>query len=590
MMQQLHLTRENMRISYNVPIPMEDGAYLMSNIYFPLEEGVYPVVLTVGAYGKDLYFPELYPEQWNAMRRDHPEVFANTSALHMSWEVVDPEKWCPDGYICMRVDSRGFGCSPGYADPFSRRETQDIYNCIEWAAAQPWCNGKVGMNGISYFAVNQWQVAELQPPHLAAICVWEGNCDYYRELTHQGGIYCTLQDKWQERQGNPVQYGLGDYGFRSKIHGLNVSGDVNLSEEELRKNRHDMGKGILEHPLYDDYYRDRNVNDFSKIKTPLLSAGNWGGQGLHLRGNVEGFMRAGSEEKYLEIHGLEHWTKFYTDDGIALQKQFLGYYLKGEDNGWKERRRVNLKIRHLDHFEERWEDEWPIARTQYQRLYLQPDSFQLTDSPTTAGGKVTYAGMGDGVTFMTAPLSEEIEITGHPLIHITASSATKDADLFVILRAFAPDMKEVTFSGANDRYVPLAQGWLRLSHRKLDQEISTPWRPYYAHDELQPLVPGEKYTVDVDFYPTCIVLPKGYRIAVTIRGKDYLYPGMSRELSEKFATRTPLPVSFSEIGLGTLIHDDPTDRPLEIFDSDVTLHFDPPNAPYLQIPVIPKRI
>ena len=509
MMKELHLTRENMRIAYNVPIPMEDGAYLMSNIYFPLEEGVYPVVLTVGAYGKDLYFPELYPEQWNAMRKDHPEVFANTTALHMSWEVVDPEKWCPDGYICMRVDSRGFGCSPGYADPFSRRETQDIYNCIEWAAAQPWCNGKVGMNGISYFAVNQWQVAELQPPPLAAICGWAGNCDYYRELTHQGGIYCTLQDKWQERQGNPVQYGLGDYGFKSKIHGMNVSGDVNLSEEERQKNRHDIGKGILEHPLYDDYYRDRNVNDFSKIKTPLLSAGNWGGQGLHLRGNVEGFMRCGSEEKYLEIHGLEHWTKFYTDDGIALQKQFLGYYLKGEDNGWKERRKVNLKIRYLDHFEERWEDEWPIARTQYQRLYLQPDSFQLADRPAAAGGQVTYAGMGDGVTFMTAPLTEEVEITGHSLIHLTASSATSDADLFVILRAFAPDMKEVTFSGANDRYVPLAQGWLRLSHRKLDPEVSTPWRPYYAHDELQPLTPGEKYTVDVDFYPTCIVLPKG---------------------------------------------------------------------------------
>ena len=159
----------------------------------------------------------------------------------------------------------------------------------------------------------------------------------------------------------------------------------------------------------------------------------------------------------------------------------------------------------------------------------------------------------------------------------------------MILRAFAPDMKEVTFSGANDRYVPLAQGWLRLSHRKLDPEVSTPWRPYYAHDELQPLTPGEKYTVDVDFYPTCIVLPKGYRIAVTIRGKDSLYPGMPRELCEKFATRTPLPVNFSEIGLGALIHDDPTDRPPEIFDSDVTLHFDPDNAPYLQIPVIPKR-
>lgn len=589
MMKHLSVTRENMRIEYNVPIPMEDGAYVMCNLYFPLEEGVYPVVFTAGAYGKDLYFPELYPAQWNALRMEHPDVFANTTAIHMSWEVVDPEKWCPDGYICMRVDSRGFGCTPGYADPFSRRETQDMYNCIEWAAAQPWCNGKVGMNGISYFAVNQWQVAELQPPHLAAICVWEGNCDYYRELTHHGGIYCSLQDKWQERQGNPVQYGLGDYGFKSKVHGMNVSGDETLSEEELRRNRCDIGKDILAHPMYDDYYRERNCNDFSKIKTPLLSAGNWGGQGLHLRGNIEGFMRAGSEEKYLEIHGLEHWTKFYCDDGLALQKQFLGYYLKGEENGWKERRKCQLHIRHIDHFEERWEDEWPLARTQYTKLYFQPESAAMKETLPQQSGSYTYRGMADGVTFISAPLEQEIEITGHSLARLTVSSETEDADVFVVLRAFAPDMREVTFSGANDRYVPLAQGCLRLSHRKLDETLSTPWRPYYSHDELQPLTPGKKYTVDIDLYPTCIVLPKGYRLALTVRGNDHVYSGITRELKAEFETRTPLPVGFTEIGLGALIHDDPFDRPAEVFDHNVTLHIDVDNPTYLQIPIIPKR-
>ena len=116
------------------------------------------------------------------MVEQHPDVAAGSTNKYQNWEVVDPEKWVPDGYACVRVDSRGAGRSPGLLDLWSAREAQDLYECIEWAAGQPWCNGKVGLNGISYYAMNQWQVAALQPPHLAAMCVWEGAADYYRDL------------------------------------------------------------------------------------------------------------------------------------------------------------------------------------------------------------------------------------------------------------------------------------------------------------------------------------------------------------------------------------------------------------------------
>ena len=96
-------------------------------------------------------------------------VTAGSSNLYQSWEVVDPEKWVPHGFACVRVDSRGCGCSPGVIDHFSPRETKDFYDCIEWAGVQPWSNRKVGLNGISYYGINQWHVASLQPPHLAAI-------------------------------------------------------------------------------------------------------------------------------------------------------------------------------------------------------------------------------------------------------------------------------------------------------------------------------------------------------------------------------------------------------------------------------------
>ena len=169
----------------------------------------------------------------------------------------------------------------------SLRETRDLYLCIEWAATQPWSSGKVGLNGISYYATNQWSVAGLQPPHLAAICVWEGSSDQYREAARHGGIPCLFAANWFEMQVKHVQHGFGARGARSRVTGELVCGPDTLTDERLAQNRLDPRQGILDHPNYDETYRRRAV-DWSKVTVPLLSAANWGGQGLHTRGNFEG--------------------------------------------------------------------------------------------------------------------------------------------------------------------------------------------------------------------------------------------------------------------------------------------------------------
>jgi len=163
--------RDGMQIDWDVPITMDDGLVLRADVFRPTRNGRHPVLLTYGPYAKGLAFQDGYPSAWQRMVAEHPDVAHGSSNLYQSWEVVDPEKWVPDGYACVRVDSRGAGRSPGFIDPFSPRETQDFYHCIEWAGAQPWSNGKVGLNGISYYGMNQWHVATLQPPHLAAMCV-----------------------------------------------------------------------------------------------------------------------------------------------------------------------------------------------------------------------------------------------------------------------------------------------------------------------------------------------------------------------------------------------------------------------------------
>ena len=212
-------TRDGMRIDWDVPITMDDGLVLRADVFRPVKDGQYPVILTYGPYAKGLAFQDGYPSAWERMAREHPDVTAGSSNLYQQWEVVDPEKWVPHDYACVRVDSRGAGCSPGKVDPFSPRETKDFYDCIEWAGVQPWSNGKIGLNGISYYGSNQWHVATLQPPHLAAMCIWEGCADWYRDMTHHGGILCTFWENWYDMQVKTVQYGAGERGKRSRVHG-----------------------------------------------------------------------------------------------------------------------------------------------------------------------------------------------------------------------------------------------------------------------------------------------------------------------------------------------------------------------------------
>ena len=571
--------RDGMRIDWDVPVPMDDGIVLRADVYRPIADGKYPALVSYGPYGKGLAFQEGYQTAWEIMSRENPDAVSGTTNRYQNWEVVDPEKWVPHGYACVRVDSRGAGRSPGFLDHNNARENRDFHDCIEWAAAQPWCSGKVGLNGISYYASSQWRAAALQPPHLAAICVWEGWADYYRDSVRHGGIACTFRKHWQDMQVKTVQHGRGTRGPKSRVTGELVCGPETLSEDELAKNRTDMWTGVLAHPLTGPYYQERTA-DLSRVTVPLLSAANWGGQGLLPRGNFEGFMRAASKQKWLEAHGGSHWAPFYTDYGLGLQRRFFDFFLKGEKNSWDRQPRVTLHVRHPgEKFVERHEKEWPLARTRWTHLHLDPDGMRLAPTPPAADRTVAYDGLGEGVTFSTATLERETEITGPSALKLWISSSTADADIFAVLRVFDPAGKEVVFQGALDPHTPVAQGWLRASQRKLDPKLSLPYRPYHTHDEKQPLKPGEVYELDVEIWPTCIVVPKGYRVALTIRGRDYEWEGEAATLSNM---KNPMR------GCGPFVHDDETDRPPAVFGGKVTLHVGSMRPAHVLLPVIPK--
>lgn len=569
--------KDDMQINWDVPIEMEDGVILKADVYRPVKKGEYPIIMTYGPYGKGVSFQEAYPRQWKIMTKSHPDVEAGSTNKYQNWEAVDPEKWVPHGYVCIRVDSRGAGNSPGYLNPFSKRETQDYYECIEWAGVQPWSNGKVGLLGISYYAMNQWQVAALQPPHLTAICPWEGASDWYRDASHHGGIASRFWATWYGPQVLGVQYGSQNKGYINPNTGKLATGSETFSEEELSQNRADIEIDILSNKLATDEYNTERAVDWSKVTVPLLSSANWGGIGLHSRGNFEGFQWAASEEKWLEVHGLEHWTHFYTDYGVSLQRKFFDYYLKDEDNGWDEQPPVLLQVRRVDEFTQRTEQEWPLANTEWKKLYLDIENQSFDKRSFTSTKTLEYDTFGEGVTFTSKPFEKETEITGPMASKLYISSLTEDADLFLTVRVFSPTGEEVLFSGAMDPRTPISQGWLRASHRKLNQEETLEYRPYHTHDEIQLLVPNEIYELDVEIWPSSIVIPEGYQLALTISGSDY----ENCEVGTKFHTKEMK-------GSGAYWHDDPRDRPEEIFNTKVKLYSGEGKDSYLLIPVINK--
>ena len=571
------VVRDGMHCEFDVAIPMDDGVVLRADVFRPPGPGPCPVLLTYGPYAKGLAFQEGYPSAWQRMVAEHPDVASGSSNRYQNWEVVDPEKWVPEGYACVRVDSRGAGRSPGFIDPFSPRETRDFHDCIEWAGVQPWSNGKVGLNGVSYFGINQWNVASLQPPHLAAMCIWEGAADWYRDMTHHGGILSTFWANWYDMQVKTVQYGLGERGARSRVTGALVCGDETLSDAQLSANRCNFGDEILAHPLDDDWHRARSPR-WDKVTVPFLSAANWGGQGLHPRGNFEGFLRAASKQKWLEAHGLEHWTHFYTDYGRRLQLRFFDHFLKGADNGQDRMPPVLLQVRHVDRFVERAEQEWPIARTRWTKLHLDPSAGTLEAQPPARASTGAFEAMGDGITFLAAPSAHDTEVTGPLALRLWVSSTTTDADLFAVFRVFTPDLREVVFMGAIDPHTPIAQGWLRASHRRLDPALSTEWRPYHMHDRAEPLSPGEPVALDIELWPTSIVVPAGHRLALTVRGRDYEWQASTGARLSNFKNELK--------GCGPFLHDDPRDRPRSVFAGRTTLHAGPGHEAWLLLPIV----
>jgi len=508
-------------IEKDVPIKMRDGIVLRSDVFRPGGPDVFPGIITLGPYPKDIQF-----KVWSRMR----PVDTNVDGPFMHWETVDPEWWVPQGYTVIRVDARGTGKSPGTPRNLTMLEAEDYFDAIEWAGTQRWSNGKIAVMGVSYFAMNAWRVGALNPPHLAAIVPWEGACDLYRDSNRHGGIWANAF---------------------SQAWASNVSRYMKAPADQAPFPE-----------IYDDSIARINPN-LADIKVPLLSAGNWAGVGLHLRGNIEGYLGAGSQHKFLRVHSGDHVTPFYSLEGRLYQIRFLEQWLKGVDTGILREPPIRLALRQGgEEYEWRYEYEWPLARTRWTPYYLDARDAFLSISKIDRVTDISYAsGLGKesgGVTFTTTAFDKDMEIIGPIKLKVWVSSSRDDADLFVILDNLDASDKKVTYPGATLNTLAAAYGWLRVSHRKQDPARTKPYRPYLTHDEPQKVKPGEVVPVEIEIWPASFVLRKGHRLVLQIAAND-------------------------DQGMAFYGHTDPHDR---VPAGTVTIHTGGTYDSYLLLPVI----
>ncbi|KAI0193946.1 X-Pro dipeptidyl-peptidase C-terminal non-catalytic domain-containing protein [Xylaria flabelliformis] len=591
-----------LRFMKNVSIPLKTSSLpIRANIYLPLSSPSsssptrFPVLVTYGPYGKDIPYSTFHEKSFAEVNPEHRSKYS-------AWETPDPVYWTRHGYAVVRADERGLGQSPGFLDTMSCDTSECFFDVVEWCAEQHWSSGKVGLLGISYYAGSQWRVAARRPKGLAAIIPWEGMSDYYRDRCRHGGILSnTFIDLWWNRQVLVNQYGRAG---RSKLafppegpgaRGQEETIEGDLPEEVLAQNRQDQTIDNAKYKFRDqEYYASKDFR-LEDIQVPLLSVANWGGIMLHLRGNVEGYTHAGSKFKYLRFITGRHDLPFYYHDEVEIQRSFLDAFLKGEDRvGWSipgKMSPVTITLRKGDVgfndaekekvYAKRTEEAWPIPRTQYTRFYLTPDRILSASSPQQSAepGQISYPALGSlenpqGVRFSTLPFEQETEITGHITAHLNVSmipdepSGEKDIDLFLTLRHLDANDKEIFYTGTAGDPVPLCKGWLRVSLRTIHEEnpMHRQWLPHrkYFSTDVQEVKPGEVYGVDVEMWPTNVVVEQGNKIVFEVASGDTQ-------------------------GSGIFQHNSDADRPASKFAGTNYIHFGKGMENYVTLPIIPPK-
>jgi uncharacterized protein len=466
---------------YESMIPLRDGVKLAADVIRPHAGGLkFPALVTTSVYTRQL-------------QRSVIALGQNEAGIS--------EFWVPRGYAHVVVDVRGSNDSEGEYDLFGAQEQQDLYDVIEWVAEQPWCDGNVGMSGVSYMGRTQLFAAEQQPPHLKAIFPYDASCDFYRDACFHGGIATNFTTHWT-----------------SFVMNLNMTSARNPKVDRLKDKLEIMYSH--KYPFDNAFYQERSAwPRLSKIEIPSYFGCGWYMNELHLKGAFDGYNGTGAIPKRMMVGPrpwpLRPWAGYHYE-----MLRWYDHWLRGMDTRVMEGAPIQLYI----HGEDIWrpEKEWPLARTQWHELYLGGSGAGREGTLADAAGAErtrrlefdagsTEAWHGEPrLTYRSETMTQALEITGPLALYLQASSTGTDTDWLVFLADEAPDGK----------VRELSKGWLRASHRTVDPAKSTPAVPYHPHSGAEPLTPGEVYEFAIEIWPTCNVFKPGHRIRLEIANSD----------------------------------------------------------------------
>jgi len=463
----------------DLAVPMRDGTVVYADIFLPKDSKPVPIIISWSPFGKR---PGDGLDEWQLMG-----VPPGTVSRSSKFESADPEFWCRNGYGIANVDPRGIGHSEGDAVFMGTQEGRDGHDFVEWCAAQEWCSGRVSMFGNSGVAMAQLRVAAECPEHLTCIAPWEATGDLFRESLYEGGI--------------------------PSLYAESVIGMV-------------AGQGYIEDPLamadaypqWNAYWADK-VPQFSKIRIPTYYTACW--NHFHVWGSFEGFRKIKSRRKWMRAHRDFEWPDTYSPQNIEDLKRFYDRFLKDVRNGFDMTPRVRIEVMDAYDFDfqtNRPEKEFPLARTEYTKLYLNAENTQMSFEAPTQTAKASFDSETEELCFDITS-QEDIELTGFLKLHTWLSmDEHDDADLFLAIKKISANGEEWPTLTLNEPH-PGAWGKMRVSERALDENLSTEYKPVQAFNGGEKVTPGQIVALEIAISPTSRIWHAGETLRLQIAGR-----------------------------------------------------------------------
>lgn len=476
---------EDVLLDRDVEVVVRDGTTLRVNVFRPEGDGQHPVLMSAHPYGKD-YLPKRTRRSYRPFPnlRVLPQSQRFTISAWTGWEAPDPAYWVPRGYVVVNADLRGWGRSDGVGNLFWPQEGADYHDLIEWAGVQPWSTGRVGLTGVSYLALSQWAAAATRPPHLAAICPWEGFTSLW-DVARPGGV---------REDGLMIVWTKGTR--RSK-----PNNPVDLRDQQKAR------------PVHDEWWAARD-QDLSKIDVPSLVCASFSDHNLHSQGAFDGFLGIASPHKWLYTHRGPKWAEYYGADGLAAQSRFFDHFLKGEPNGQLDVPPVRLEVREdADTVTSvRHEQQWPPAATAWTRWHLHPEG-RLAGEEPLGSAHVSFWTRRSGVVF-TYRFQADTEIVGPMRLRLAVEvDGGGDVNLFAGVRKVRAG-RPVAFEGAYGFRGSLVTHGIRKASHHLPGPHGRP-----RDDVAKVLRSGQVVPVDIELLPSATLFRAGEQLQLEVRGR-----------------------------------------------------------------------